>query len=148
MTKDLCLWLVSRLTLFLRGHVQRCCHRKSIIADIPSLPFQHTPRSWIEANFSKRECIKFIPSPKDEEKWVPCSISERESFPGALTSTVQLKHTELFLLRRVIYRVNTFDLIARFFLLKRTIKHNFCSPRCCHSSKLSALRENVVLQNS
>ncbi|XP_055688814.1 transient receptor potential cation channel trpm isoform X3 [Lutzomyia longipalpis] len=29
---------------------------------------QHTPRSWIEANFQKRECIKFIPNPKDEER--------------------------------------------------------------------------------
>ncbi|CAO1309963.1 unnamed protein product [Diamesa hyperborea] len=29
---------------------------------------KHTPRSWIEANFHKRECIKFIPSPKDVEK--------------------------------------------------------------------------------
>lgn len=29
---------------------------------------QHTPRSWIEANFHKRECVKFIPSPKDVEK--------------------------------------------------------------------------------
>ncbi|XP_059613216.1 transient receptor potential cation channel trpm isoform X3 [Phlebotomus argentipes] len=29
---------------------------------------QHTPRSWIEANFQKRECIKFTPNPKDEER--------------------------------------------------------------------------------
>ncbi|KAL7047046.1 hypothetical protein ACKWTF_002774 [Chironomus riparius] len=29
---------------------------------------EHAPRSWIEANFFKRECIKFIPSQKDEDK--------------------------------------------------------------------------------
>ncbi|XP_055921137.1 transient receptor potential cation channel trpm isoform X4 [Eupeodes corollae] len=26
---------------------------------------EHQPRSWIETNFQKRECIKFIPCPKD-----------------------------------------------------------------------------------
>ncbi|XP_059225544.1 transient receptor potential cation channel trpm isoform X4 [Stomoxys calcitrans] len=29
---------------------------------------EHQPRSWIETNFQKRECIKFIPCPKDESK--------------------------------------------------------------------------------
>ncbi|XP_026835812.1 transient receptor potential cation channel trpm isoform X3 [Drosophila erecta] len=28
----------------------------------------HQPRSWIETNFQKRECIKFIPCPKDDAK--------------------------------------------------------------------------------
>ncbi|XP_064548260.1 transient receptor potential cation channel trpm isoform X11 [Drosophila montana] len=28
----------------------------------------HQPRSWIETNFQKRECIKFIPCPKDDTK--------------------------------------------------------------------------------
>ncbi|XP_037946393.1 transient receptor potential cation channel trpm-like isoform X3 [Teleopsis dalmanni] len=27
---------------------------------------RHQPRSWIETNFQKRECIKFVPCPKDE----------------------------------------------------------------------------------
>lgn len=31
---------------------------------------QHTPKSWIEANFQKRECIKFVPSSKEEQRWV------------------------------------------------------------------------------
>ncbi|KAH8336679.1 hypothetical protein KR059_000857 [Drosophila kikkawai] len=29
---------------------------------------EHQPRSWIETNFQKRECIKFIPCPKDDTK--------------------------------------------------------------------------------
>ncbi|XP_046865445.1 transient receptor potential cation channel trpm isoform X1 [Drosophila willistoni] len=29
---------------------------------------RHQPRSWIETNFQKRECIKFIPCPKDDTK--------------------------------------------------------------------------------
>ncbi|XP_026835813.1 transient receptor potential cation channel trpm isoform X4 [Drosophila erecta] len=29
---------------------------------------RHQPRSWIETNFQKRECIKFIPCPKDDAK--------------------------------------------------------------------------------
>ncbi|XP_017078096.1 transient receptor potential cation channel trpm isoform X4 [Drosophila eugracilis] len=29
---------------------------------------EHQPRSWIETNFQKRECIKFIPCPKDDAK--------------------------------------------------------------------------------
>ncbi|XP_058976329.1 transient receptor potential cation channel trpm-like isoform X3 [Musca domestica] len=29
---------------------------------------EHQPRSWIETNFQKRECIKFIPCPKDETR--------------------------------------------------------------------------------
>lgn len=33
-----------------------------------SLSPQHSPRSWIEANFQKRDCVKFIPSPKDDTK--------------------------------------------------------------------------------
>ena len=28
---------------------------------------QRTARSWIEANFQKRECIKFVPSPRNED---------------------------------------------------------------------------------
>ncbi|XP_050744142.1 transient receptor potential cation channel trpm isoform X11 [Drosophila biarmipes] len=28
----------------------------------------HQPRSWIETNFQKRECIKFIPCPRDDTK--------------------------------------------------------------------------------
>ncbi|XP_022218412.2 transient receptor potential cation channel trpm isoform X15 [Drosophila obscura] len=28
----------------------------------------HQPRSWIETNFQKRECIKFIPCPKDDTR--------------------------------------------------------------------------------
>ncbi|XP_041632701.1 transient receptor potential cation channel trpm isoform X4 [Drosophila kikkawai] len=31
-------------------------------------PVKHQPRSWIETNFQKRECIKFIPCPKDDTK--------------------------------------------------------------------------------
>ncbi|KAH8299899.1 hypothetical protein KR044_007350, partial [Drosophila immigrans] len=31
-------------------------------------PMEHQPRSWIETNFQKRECIKFIPCPKDDTK--------------------------------------------------------------------------------
>ncbi|XP_017838233.1 transient receptor potential cation channel trpm isoform X6 [Drosophila busckii] len=31
-------------------------------------PQEHQPRSWIETNFQKRECIKFIPCPKDDTK--------------------------------------------------------------------------------
>lgn len=30
--------------------------------------FQVAARSWIEATFQKRECVKFIPSPKDEHR--------------------------------------------------------------------------------
>lgn len=48
-----------------------------------SIPFQHTPRSWIEANFQKRECVKFIPSPKDEEKWVIWFVSKQWNFQTA-----------------------------------------------------------------
>ncbi|XP_050744140.1 transient receptor potential cation channel trpm isoform X8 [Drosophila biarmipes] len=29
---------------------------------------RHQPRSWIETNFQKRECIKFIPCPRDDTK--------------------------------------------------------------------------------
>ncbi|XP_041450249.1 transient receptor potential cation channel trpm isoform X7 [Drosophila obscura] len=29
---------------------------------------RHQPRSWIETNFQKRECIKFIPCPKDDTR--------------------------------------------------------------------------------
>ncbi|XP_016953207.1 transient receptor potential cation channel trpm isoform X1 [Drosophila biarmipes] len=29
---------------------------------------EHQPRSWIETNFQKRECIKFIPCPRDDTK--------------------------------------------------------------------------------
>ncbi|XP_041563435.1 transient receptor potential cation channel trpm isoform X7 [Drosophila elegans] len=29
---------------------------------------EHQPRSWIETNFQKRECIKFIPCPKDDTR--------------------------------------------------------------------------------
>ncbi|XP_033235013.1 transient receptor potential cation channel trpm isoform X8 [Drosophila pseudoobscura] len=31
-------------------------------------PKEHQPRSWIETNFQKRECIKFIPCPKDDTR--------------------------------------------------------------------------------
>uniref|UniRef100_A0A1B6JVD6 Uncharacterized protein n=1 Tax=Homalodisca liturata TaxID=320908 RepID=A0A1B6JVD6_9HEMI len=31
-------------------------------------------RSWIEATFQKRECVKFIPSPKDEHRCC-CGLS-------------------------------------------------------------------------
>ncbi|KAM7344557.1 transient receptor potential cation channel, subfamily M isoform 8-T8 [Cochliomyia hominivorax] len=34
----------------------------------PSDNDEHQPRSWIETNFQKRECIKFIPCPKDDTK--------------------------------------------------------------------------------
>uniref|UniRef100_A0AAG5D5K6 Transient receptor potential cation channel trpm n=1 Tax=Anopheles atroparvus TaxID=41427 RepID=A0AAG5D5K6_ANOAO len=36
-----------------------------------------TARSWIEANFQKRECIKFIPNPKNEE--ICCCGQERRT---------------------------------------------------------------------
>uniref|UniRef100_T1GKL4 Uncharacterized protein n=1 Tax=Megaselia scalaris TaxID=36166 RepID=T1GKL4_MEGSC len=29
---------------------------------------EHQPRSWIETNFQKRDCVKFIPFPKDETR--------------------------------------------------------------------------------
>ncbi|XP_017487092.1 PREDICTED: transient receptor potential cation channel trpm-like, partial [Rhagoletis zephyria] len=35
------------------------------VTDMREQESEHTPRSWIETNFQKRECIKFIPS-KDE----------------------------------------------------------------------------------
>ena len=37
--------------------------------DLKSSPHisQRTARSWIEANFQKRECIKFVPSPRNED---------------------------------------------------------------------------------
>ncbi|XP_020712699.1 transient receptor potential cation channel trpm isoform X4 [Ceratitis capitata] len=38
------------------------------VADLREKENEHTPRSWIETNFQKRECIKFIPCPKDESK--------------------------------------------------------------------------------
>jgi transient receptor potential cation channel subfamily M member 3 len=38
---------------------------------------QLTPRTWVEANFCKHECIKFIPSSKEEDKC--CCGRERET---------------------------------------------------------------------
>ncbi|XP_054741351.1 transient receptor potential cation channel trpm isoform X4 [Anastrepha obliqua] len=38
------------------------------VSDMQEQQSEHTPRSWIETNFQKRECIKFIPCPKDETK--------------------------------------------------------------------------------
>ncbi|XP_063221522.1 transient receptor potential cation channel trpm isoform X3 [Bacillus rossius redtenbacheri] len=35
---------------------------------------RNTARSWVEANFQKRECIKFIPSPRDESRCC-CGLS-------------------------------------------------------------------------
>ncbi|XP_055380249.1 transient receptor potential cation channel trpm isoform X3 [Condylostylus longicornis] len=40
---------------------------------------RHQPRSWIETNFQKRECIKFIPFPKDETKC--CCGQSRTTHP-------------------------------------------------------------------
>ncbi|KAL9916669.1 transient receptor potential cation channel, subfamily M isoform 21-T34 [Glossina fuscipes fuscipes] len=44
---------------------------------------QHQPRSWIETNFQKRECIKFIPCPKDDTKCC-CGQSRQthQTIPG------------------------------------------------------------------
>ncbi|XP_035907096.1 transient receptor potential cation channel trpm isoform X5 [Anopheles stephensi] len=38
---------------------------------------RRTARSWIEANFQKRECIKFIPSPRNED--ICCCGQERRT---------------------------------------------------------------------
>ncbi|XP_035907098.1 transient receptor potential cation channel trpm isoform X7 [Anopheles stephensi] len=38
---------------------------------------KRTARSWIEANFQKRECIKFIPSPRNED--ICCCGQERRT---------------------------------------------------------------------
>ncbi|XP_052873774.1 transient receptor potential cation channel trpm [Anopheles cruzii] len=38
---------------------------------------QRTARSWIEANFQKRECIKYIPNPKNED--ICCCGQERRT---------------------------------------------------------------------
>ncbi|XP_052899004.1 transient receptor potential cation channel trpm [Anopheles moucheti] len=38
---------------------------------------RRTARSWIEANFQKRECIKFVPSPRTEE--ICCCGQERRT---------------------------------------------------------------------
>ncbi|XP_055320176.1 transient receptor potential cation channel trpm isoform X6 [Sitodiplosis mosellana] len=40
---------------------------------------QHSPRSWIEANFQKRDCVKFIPNPKDDTKC--CCGQARQTHP-------------------------------------------------------------------
>ncbi|XP_067631887.1 transient receptor potential cation channel trpm isoform X2 [Eurosta solidaginis] len=49
---------------------------------------RHTPRSWIETNFQKRECIKFIPCPKDETKCC-CGQSRQthQTIPGIESGT-------------------------------------------------------------
>ncbi|XP_033608000.1 transient receptor potential cation channel trpm isoform X2 [Cryptotermes secundus] len=44
-------------------------HRRTKIRLIPK-----AARSWIEANFQKRECIKFVPSPKDDNRCY-CGLS-------------------------------------------------------------------------
>ncbi|XP_054089914.1 transient receptor potential cation channel trpm isoform X3 [Zeugodacus cucurbitae] len=53
------------------------------VADMRDKPNEHTPRSWIETNFQKRECIKFIPCPKDETKCC-CGQSRQthQTIPG------------------------------------------------------------------
>ncbi|XP_037922702.1 transient receptor potential cation channel trpm isoform X4 [Hermetia illucens] len=40
---------------------------------------RHTPRSWIETNFHKRECVKFVPSTKDETRC--CCGQSRQLHP-------------------------------------------------------------------
>ncbi|XP_017108308.2 transient receptor potential cation channel trpm isoform X5 [Drosophila bipectinata] len=51
---------------FTSNHVQ-VYHQYSRPAPVKK-PVKHQPRSWIETNFQKRECIKFIPCPKDDTK--------------------------------------------------------------------------------
>ncbi|XP_050323310.1 transient receptor potential cation channel trpm isoform X5 [Bactrocera neohumeralis] len=53
------------------------------VADMRDKQNEHTPRSWIETNFQKRECIKFIPCPKDETKCC-CGQSRQthQTIPG------------------------------------------------------------------
>ncbi|XP_037034801.1 transient receptor potential cation channel trpm isoform X3 [Bradysia coprophila] len=60
---------------------------------------RHAPRSWIEANFQKRDCVKFIPNPKDETKCC-CGQSRttHQTIPGIEAGTpgdvwVPYKHT-------------------------------------------------------
>ncbi|XP_064548259.1 transient receptor potential cation channel trpm isoform X10 [Drosophila montana] len=51
---------------FTSNHVQ-VYHQYSRTVSVKK-PVKHQPRSWIETNFQKRECIKFIPCPKDDTK--------------------------------------------------------------------------------
>nr|XP_036218610.1 transient receptor potential cation channel trpm isoform X5 [Bactrocera oleae] len=53
------------------------------VADMRDKQNEHTPRSWIETNFQKRECIKFIPCPKDETRCC-CGQSRQthQTIPG------------------------------------------------------------------
>ncbi|KAJ8881223.1 hypothetical protein PR048_017697 [Dryococelus australis] len=44
------------------------CNINSVCMRRPVVGRDETARSWVEANFQKRECIKFIPSPRDETR--------------------------------------------------------------------------------
>jgi len=39
-----------------------------VTASHERVPSLQAARCWIEANFQKRECAKFVPSPKDEHR--------------------------------------------------------------------------------
>ncbi|KAG8245247.1 hypothetical protein J6590_005560 [Homalodisca vitripennis] len=43
---------------------------------------QLAARSWIEATFQKRECVKFIPSPKDEHSWIKICKAPSRRLPN------------------------------------------------------------------
>lgn len=103
---------------------------------------QHSPRSWIEANFQKRDCVKFIPSLKDENKWV-CLLMDILSMGSLLRNKIDYRNW--FLVARVGFSL----LISEpkdFFRVRVSVIYNLNRIGLCIRGRMFVSRANSILQ--